>query len=261
MGTAHDSCRRFVAAVALAAAAGLAGCTQHEGTTDPGARPAGAPTSTTPGKPAPSSSAASPASSATGAGTGPGTAVTEPPAAADWPDRAVTADRAPRLGKSAVIAPGYRADDFLTGLAGRWKVPLGKPRLIDAPGGRKVWHLSGGVPRDGERELALSGVPTEQGDLITFSCMVKADRAKAGAFLEDCVGTGIPGWDEKGATAWLDRAKKQVDALYTKERRQVVSSLYVSGSAHALLLRSGPTPESVGMYTLSVAGGGIAENS
>ncbi|MFE0703865.1 hypothetical protein [Streptomyces sp. NPDC058872] len=172
----------------------------------------------------------------------------------------MTADRVPRLGESTVIAPGYRADDFLTGLAARWDVPLSKPRLIDAPRGRKVWHISGGVPRDGERQLAISGVPTEQGDIITFSCMVKADRAKAGAFLEDCTDTGIPGWDGKGAAAWIRTAKQQVDALYAEQNRQVVSSLYVSAGAHALLLRSGPTPESVGTYTLTVAGGGLAES-
>ncbi|WP_432062049.1 hypothetical protein [Streptomyces sp. S1] len=172
----------------------------------------------------------------------------------------MTADRAPELGESKVIAPGYRADDFLTGLAARWDVPLGKPRLIDAPQGRKVWHFSGGVPSEGERQLAIAGVPTEQGDIITFNCVVKADRAKAGAFLEDCTNTGIPGWDDKGAADWLRTAKRQVDALYAKERRQVISSLYVSAGAHALLLKSGPTPESVGTYTLTVAGGGIAEN-
>ncbi|MFG2840895.1 hypothetical protein ACGFYE_38580 [Streptomyces zaomyceticus] len=172
----------------------------------------------------------------------------------------MTADRAPKLGESEVIAPGYRADDFLTSLAARWDVPLSKPRLIDAPLGRKVWHFAGGVHRDGESQLAIAGVPTEQGDIITFSCMVKADRAKASAFLEDCTDSGIPGWDAKGAATWIRVAKQQVDALYTKERRSVVSSLYVSAGAHALLLRSGPTPESVGTYTLTVAGGGIAEN-
>ncbi|MFE6462054.1 hypothetical protein ACFVP0_31940 [Streptomyces cinereoruber] len=171
------------------------------------------------------------------------------------------ADQAPELGDSKVIAPGYRTDDFLAGLAARWDIPLGEPRLIDAPRGRKVWHFSGGVPRDSERRMAIAGVPTQQGDIIVFSCMVKADQATAGTFLEDCVDTGIPGWDAKGATAWLKTAKQQVDALYTKERRQVVSSLYVSAGTHALLRRSGPTPESVGTYELSVGGGGIAESS
>lgn len=255
MEDTYSTHRRVVAAVALAAAAALGGCTQHEPTMDPasGSRSADASTA-----PAPAHSAPLPSPSST-AGLDP--ALTEPPSAADWPDRAVTADRAPALGESKVIAPGYRADDFLTGLAARWDIPLGEPRLIDAPGGRKVWHFAGGVPRNGERQLAISGVPTEQGDIITFNCMVKSDQAKAGVFLQDCVGTRIPKWDDKGAITWLKTAKEQVDALYVKERRQVVSSLYLSGGAHALLLRSGPAPGSVGMYTLTVAGGGIAESS
>ncbi|MGW1514163.1 hypothetical protein [Streptomyces sp. NPDC002394] len=186
---------------------------------------------------------------------------TKPPSAADWPGRAVTADRAPRLGESKVIAPGYRVDDFLTGLAARWDVPLGKQKLIDVPGDRKMWHFAGAVSSGGEEQLSIAGVPTEQGDIVGFSCLVNAGRTKAGAFLEDCVKTGIPGWNNERAVAWFRTAKQQVDALYTKEHQTVFSSLYVSRSAHALLRRSGPMSDSTGTYVLFVSGGEITENS
>lgn len=237
----HFTRRRVVAAVAFAAAVALAGCTQQKAAPDPGVYPGDAPS--TPSR------------------TVPGLTATKPPSASQWPSKAVTADQAPALGEPKVIAPGYRMDDFLTGLAGRWDVPLGKQRQIDAPGDQKVWHFSGSVKSSGEEQLAIAGVPTEQGDIKAFTCLVDADQAKAGAFLEDCAGTGIPGWDRERAAAWLRTAKQQVDALYAKEHRPVVSSMYVSGEAHALLRRSGPTSASTGTYVLSVSGGAIAENS
>ncbi|MFD8010507.1 hypothetical protein [Streptomyces sp. NPDC058955] len=253
MESAHSLRRQVMVAVTLVVAATLVGCTRHEETAEPGSVSWSA---GTPAAPAPTQSVPRPSTAAT---TDPSTAVKKPPSAEDWPDRAVPADQAPELGESKVITPGYRADDFLTGLAARWDIPLGEPRLIDAPRGRKVWHFSGGVPHDGERRMAIAGVPTQQGDIMVFSCMVKADQRQAEAFLQDCIDTGIPRWDSEDASAWLKTAKRQVDALYVKENRQVVSSLFVSAGAHALLRRSGPTPESVGTYELSVGGGGITE--
>ncbi|WP_405668323.1 hypothetical protein OG379_39495 [Streptomyces sp. NBC_01166] len=152
-------------------------------------------------------------------------------------------------------------DDFLAGLAGRWHVSLGKQQLIDAPGDKDVWHFIGSVSGRGEKQLSLVGVPTEQGDIMGFSCLVDADRPKAGAFLKDCANTGIPNWDNERAVAWLSTAKQQVDAAYSKAHRPVVSALFVSEKAHALLSRFGHTSDSTGTYELSVTGGGIAENS
>ncbi|WP_328908617.1 hypothetical protein OG230_03325 [Streptomyces sp. NBC_00234] len=233
--------RQVVTAVALAAAVTVVGCTQQKATPDPGVYPGDAPP--------------------TPARTLPGLTATKPPSASQWPSEAQLADQAPALAEPKVIAPGYRVDDFLTGLAGRWDVSLGKQRLIDAPGDSNVWHFTGSAAGGGEQQLSIAGVPTKQGDIIGFSCLVDADRSKSEAFLKDCAKTGIPNWDNERAVAWLSTAKQQVDAVYSKERRPVVSSMFLSEKAHALLRRSGPTSDSTGTYELSVTGGGVAENS
>ncbi|WP_411111469.1 hypothetical protein [Streptomyces sp. c-19] len=240
MGSALSR-RRVTATVALAAVAVLAGCTQkpppdtgvYPGTYDP---------------PAPRSEA-------------PRLTATEPPSASQWPDKAVPAGQTPRLGASKVIAPGYRVDSFLSGLASRWEVPLGEQRLIEAPGDRKVWHFSGKATEG--PELAIAGVPTEQGDIVSFTCLVDVGREKAAEFLEDCAATGIPGWDRGRAVAWLKTARRQVDAVYAREKgmRPASSALYVSDGAYAFLSRAGQAKNPDGAYTLRVSGGGVAENS
>lgn len=241
MRPAHLLRRQVVTAVALVAAVTVVGCTQQKATPDPGVYPGDAP--------------------ATPKRTLPELTATNPPSASQWPKEALPAEQAPALAEPKVIAPGYRVDDFLTGLAGRWDVSLGEQRLIDAPGDKDVWHFTGSVSGSGEKQLSIAGVPTKQGDIIGFSCLVDADRPRAGAFLKDCAKTGIPNWDDERAVAWLSTAKRQVDAAYSKKHRPIVSAMFVSEKAHALLRRSGPTPDSTGTYELSVAGGGVAENS
>ncbi|MFJ6569705.1 hypothetical protein ACIQNU_20000 [Streptomyces sp. NPDC091292] len=238
MNGTHPLRAGVLAAVALAAVVGITGCTQQK-PKDPGAYPETA----APSEPAKDL---------------PGLTASTPPPAAKWPKKAVTADKAPHLGENEVIADGYTVETFLKGLASRWDIALGKQKLIDAPRDRKVWHFSGEAPGTGK---AVAGVPTKNGDITTFSCLVDSAKANAKAFLEDCARTGIPGWDEKKAVAWLKEAKKQVDALYAEEQRSVVSPMFVSEGAYAVLRKSGSSQNPDGTYDLTVSGGGIAENS
>ncbi|WP_406058905.1 hypothetical protein OG462_18465 [Streptomyces sp. NBC_01077] len=254
MGGAH-TLRRVSATVALAAVAVLAGCTKPPAAPAPEARPAtDTPSKSRYGSDDPST----PATEAPGL-----TTPTKAPSAAEWPDKAVPAAQAPRLGDSKVIAAGYRVDDFLSGLAARWDVALGEQKLIDVPGDRKRWHFSGAVSNGGRQRLSIGGVPEKNGDIVMFACEVDSDREKAGAFLTDCAGTGIPGWDRERAAAWLKTAKQQVDAVYANEKGKgaVTSALYVSDGAYAFLTRAPYSTKPQGMYVLRVSGGGIAENS
>jgi hypothetical protein len=192
---------------------------------------------------------------------GPGLTASKPPAASSWPDKAVLSHDAPKLGKTSVIRHGYTKATYLDALARRWQLVLEKPQLIDAPMDRKVWHFASRPQGGGTEVFTISGTPAENGDLKLFTCMAKADQAKARAFLEDCSRTGIPGWNAEKAAKWVDRSAREDDALYEKKHQAVVSPMFVSSRAYALLRKVDFPQEGGDWYELNVSGGGIAEDS
>ena len=179
------------------------------------------------------------------------------PSVSDWPTKAVIANEAPRLGEAKVISKGYTAQRFLKALSEKWGIRLGKTKLIEAPGDRKVWHFSGHATHKGSESFAVGGSPTKSGDIISLGCLVYGTVPQTEEFLRDCAQIDIPGADKAKASAWLTKAKKQVDHLYEKEKRPVVSPIFVSGGACMLLFRNLGAGTQKDFYSLDISGGGV----
>lgn len=183
------------------------------------------------------------------------------PSVSDWPTKAVIANEAPRLGQPKVISKGYTAQRFLKGLSEKWDIKLGKRKLIEAPGDRKVWHFSGHATYKGSKSFAIGGSPTKSGDIIDLSCLVYGAVPQTEEFLQDCAQIDIPGADKAKASAWFDNAKKQVDQLYEKEKRPVVSPIFVSGGVCMLLFRNPGVGTQKDFYDLDISGGRVISKS